>query len=333
MELNDFLKSINSKKLFVLNDTNTLLYCSPFLDLNLQENTLTLEPGENTKSLASCEEIWDYLQINGADRSSILLNIGGGVITDLGGFAASLYQRGISFIHIPTSLLAMVDAAIGGKTGVDFKHLKNYIGNFSGAEHILICPTFLNTLPHNEWLNGWAEAIKHALIAKADLLPILIKQIKSNPNSISLPLLQSICEIKNEIVQKDPFEKNIRKSLNFGHTIGHALESYFLKTNQPIPHGLAVVAGMLMESFISKEQNKDFKAFESIREALQLFPRISFNFSDCRKIALLTLKDKKNTDSTINLTLLTAIGQYKINCSVDLNCIQQSLESYCNNEY
>lgn len=331
-ELNKHLISYAERSIFVLADENTYDSCFSKLPVLKNAISIVLPAGEGTKSLNSCELIWDFLQKNGANRNSLFVNLGGGVITDLGGFSASLYQRGIAFIHIPTSLLAMVDASIGGKTGIDFQHLKNYIGNFTPAHEILICPDFLDTLPQKEWLNGWAESIKHALIADEALLTALNQQLKNNPYQIQKELLKSICNIKLDIVNADPKEEHIRKGLNFGHTIGHALESFFLKKDQPISHGLAVVAGMMMESKISQQTNDSFVDFEKVRNALTYFPRIEFNIEECSEIARLTLKDKKNTNGMINFTTLTSIGQFKIDSTVDLRVILSVLENYCKNE-
>jgi 3-dehydroquinate synthase len=331
-ELNDHLISFSERKIFVIADENTFLKC--FVKLPSLKNVpiLVLAPGEEIKSLISCELIWDFLQENNADRKSLLINIGGGVITDLGGFAASLYQRGIDFIHIPTSLLAMVDAAIGSKTGIDFKHLKNYIGNFTPAKNILICPDFLTTLPREEWTNGWSEAIKHALIADRELLNKIYEQIILAPQSISLELLQRSCKIKIDLVEIDPYEEGKRKALNFGHTIGHALESFFLKIGKPIPHGLAIAAGMMMESDISQLKNNGFTDFQKVQDVLNFFPRIEYKIEDCGEIAQLTLKDKKNQNGVINFTTLNAIGQFKIDTSVEIPLIEQVLVNYCKNE-
>lgn len=331
-ELNEYLISFAERKIVVLVDQNTHSACQPLLPFLNSASVLVLEPGEKTKSLSSCEKIWDFLQKNEADRKSLFINLGGGVITDLGGFASSLYQRGIDFIHIPTSLLAMVDAAIGGKTGIDLKHLKNYIGNFTPALNILICPDFLATLPNEEWLNGWAESIKHALIADKTLLDRINVQINANPYAIRIDLLQSICKIKLDVVAADPEEKNTRKSLNFGHTIGHALESFFLFKGEPIPHGLAIAAGMIMESKISLLKNNGFKDIEKVNEVLKYFPRIDYKIEDCQAIAQLTLKDKKNVNGEINFTTLESIGQFKIDTTVGIQIVQQVIENYCKNE-
>lgn len=331
-ELNNHLNSFSGREIFILADENTYSNCLPLLSALNNTLSLVLEAGERTKSLNSCEKIWDFLQKNGANRNSLLINLGGGVITDLGGFAASLYQRGIDFIHIPTSLLAMVDASIGGKTGIDFQHLKNYIGNFTPAIEILICPDFLGTLPKEEWFNGWSESIKHALIADEALLTTINQQINKNPFQISLALLQRICKIKSDIVDHDPKEQHIRKALNFGHTIGHALESFFLIKGQPIPHGLAVAAGMIIESSISQQVNSAFVDLPIVLNTLNYFPRIDFKFEDCAAIAKLTLKDKKNANGIINLTTLKRIGQYKIDSEIALPIVHQALENYCKYE-
>ena len=317
--LSDFLFSqYKSCKIFVLTDENTNKYCFPVLAKSLSnhfefviiENT----SGEQNKNIESCIAIWNQLSNAGADKNSLLINLGGGVITDIGGFVASTYLRGIDFINIPTSLIGIVDAAIGGKNGVDLNAIKNQIGTINFPEMVFIHPPFLKTLIDRHFKNGLAEIFKHGLIADKKLWTILYS-IDINRDSISTILANAI-EVKNNIVIEDPYEKGNRKILNFGHTVGHALESCFLNSDNSLLHGEAVVAGMIMETWLSEMHNglsKD-EANEITNKLFSLFVKHDFerlNFEDVLKY----LKhDKKNYDNRIIFSLLNSIG----NCSWDI---------------
>ncbi len=252
--LNELISGLQPSKVFAVVDDHTAKWCLPQIGFAPDiTGTITIPSGEHHKTLDSCELIWSSLAAAGADRSTIILNIGGGMVCDLGGFAACCYQRGIRFAHIPTSLLAMADASIGGKTGVDFKGFKNYIGRFEAPAFIWIDPSFLKTLPSQEIKDGLAEVIKHAIIGSPQLWEILagaddFEAIDWNE------LLQANIPVKKQIVEQDPLERGIRKTLNFGHTIGHALESYFLLTATPHSHGQAITLGMMAESRIARLQ-------------------------------------------------------------------------------
>jgi 3-dehydroquinate synthase len=231
-EINRFLKEKANiySKLFILVDENTLKYCYPQLvdciPAFKHAEIIELESGEASKNIEVCSQIWATLSDFKADRQSIIINLGGGVIGDMGGFIASVFKRGIRFINIPTTLLSQVDASIGGKVGVDLNNFKNEIGLFCNPLAVFIDPTFLNTLDKRQLLSGFAEIIKHALIADADYLQ-KVKQTDSNDIENFQDLIETSIHIKNKIVQEDPFEKNNRKALNFGHTIGHAIETFF----------------------------------------------------------------------------------------------------------
>ena len=222
---------------------------------NIDAILIEIPSGEEHKNLEKCQLIWNALSSHHFDRNSLLINLGGGVVGDMGGFAASTYKRGIDFIQIPTSLLAMVDASVGGKLGIDFAYLKNQIGVFNNPKAVLINPVFLNSLPNNQLLSGFAEVVKHALIEDK----CYWKEITTTPlekmNWESI-ILQSIV-IKNNIVTQDPLEKGERKKLNFGHTFGHAIESFYLKLGKPILHGEAISLGMILESNLSKINNEE----------------------------------------------------------------------------
>tara|TARA_B100000683_G_scaffold111060_1_gene109402 strand:- start:4027 stop:5028 length:1002 start_codon:yes stop_codon:yes gene_type:complete len=297
------------KQLAILVDENTKRDCLPiFLKAtNIDAILIEIPSGEEHKNLEKCQLIWNLLSSYHFDRNSLLINLGGGVVGDMGGFAASTYKRGIDFIQIPTSLLAMVDSSVGGKLGVDFAYLKNQIGVFNNPKAVLINPVFLNSLPKNQLLSGFAEVVKHALIADKRYW----KEIKITPlekmNWESI-ILQSVI-IKNIIVTQDPLEKGERKKLNFGHTFGHAIESFYLKLGKPVLHGEAISLGMILESNLSKINNE---------EKLEIASFISNTFSIPKKPPLRALlewmkSDKKNRKEKINFTLLNGIGSSIIN--------------------
>ena len=238
-ELHSFLATNKYTQVFILVDENTLEHCLPLLP-NFDYQIIKIESGERNKNIETCQKIWQNLLNNNADRKALLINLGGGVISDMGGFCASTYKRGIDFINIPTTLLAMVDATIGGKTGIDFGFQKNMIGLFSLAKTVLIDATFLKTLNYRQIKSGKAEMLKHGLIANEQHFTQIISSAIPN-----LDLIKASIAIKQEIVSTDPFEKGIRKSLNFGHTLGHALEAYYLANNLDILHGEAIAQGMI----------------------------------------------------------------------------------------
>ncbi len=272
------------------------------------ENSLIIEipSGEENKNISTCIIIWEKLTQNQFDRNSLLINLGGGVIGDIGGFCASTYKRGIDFIQIPTTLLAMVDASVGGKVGLDFKDLKNQIGVFNNPKSVMINPEFLQTLPENELKSGFAEVVKYALIADKDLW----NKINSVPfeNLVLEEIIATSVEIKNNIVLSDPLEKDERKKLNFGHTYGHAIESYYLEKGTPILHGEAVFIGMILEvelSSISEEIKQEIKNFILSNFSLPFTPKKSDILSNLAN-------DKKNKEGKINFSLLNKLGDGSI---------------------
>ena len=294
-------------KVAILVDENTKRNCLP--KLPQLENSIIIEvtSGEINKSISSCNYIWEQLSEHNFDRDSLLINLGGGVIGDMGGFAASTYKRGIDFIQVPTTLLAMVDASVGGKLGVDFNGLKNQIGLFNNPESVLIFPEFLETLPENQLKSGYAEVVKHALISDNNLWEKIISVPFNEMNWGEI--IETSINIKNKIVLSDPYEKGERKKLNFGHTFGHAVESYYLEKGTPILHGEAVLMGILLEveiSLVSQEQNNEIKNYILSNFSLPFTPKKS-------DLLPFLMNDKKNKVGKINFSLLTNIG----NCSVD----------------
>lgn len=311
--LNLFIKNNNFSSIYILVDTNVNEYCLPILLPNIATSVpieiVEIEDGEVQKNIEICVQLWQLLLDYGADKKSLLINLGGGVISDLGGFVASTFKRGISFINIPTTLLAMVDASIGGKNGIDFGVLKNQIGTITNPELVLIYPKFLETLPQNQLLSGFAEMLKHALIADDyhwNELKIL-KEI--NFNSVESYIKKSI-EIKQNITIQDPTEQNQRKLLNFGHTLGHAIESFCMENNQEITHGHAIAIGMQLESYISYQLNYlTFNDFWEIYSCLNsLYSSIFFTDENIINIIEMMKFDKKNSHGKVKLALINKIG-------------------------
>ncbi len=333
--LNEYVSKNNYSSIFILVDTlsneHCLDYFLPFLSTDLKIEIIEFENGETNKNIETCVQIWTVLTEYGADRKSLILNLGGGVVTDLGGFVASTYKRGIDFINIPTTLLAMVDASIGGKNGVDLGNLKNQIGVINNPKMVLIDTNFLDTMPENEMRSGLAEMIKHGLIADKQYFEKFVKLTEIDNSHLDLLIHESIV-IKNTIVLQDPTENGIRKALNFGHTLGHAIESFFLehKTKKKLLHGEAIAIGMILESFISKEKGLVSKQeYDQIKSLIQnLFGTIKINLEEIDSILELMIHDKKNEYGKIQFSLLDGIGNIKINQFVDNDMIINSFEDY-----
>ncbi|MDB4126510.1 3-dehydroquinate synthase [Flavobacteriales bacterium] len=294
-------------KVAILVDENTMRDC--LFKLPQIENALIIEikSGEEYKNISTCNFIWEQLTINNFDRNALLINLGGGVIGDMGGFCATTYKRGLEFIHIPTTLLAMVDASVGGKLGIDFKGFKNQIGLFNNPKAVLISSEFLETLAESELKSGFAEVVKHALISDNSLW----LKLKNTPFTDLdwEDIIDTSVQIKNKIVLADPFEKGERKKLNFGHTFGHAIESYYLEKRIPISHGEAVFMGMILEtkiSDLSETEKNEIKNYILSDFSLPCTPKKS-------NLHKFLINDKKNQNGKINFTLLNGIG----NCSFD----------------
>ncbi len=294
-------------KVGILVDENTKRDCLKKLPKIPGVLIIEIESGEKNKTIDSCNFIWHRLTNNNFDRNSLLINLGGGVIGDMGGFCASTYKRGINFIQIPTTLLAMVDASIGGKVGVNTHDLKNQIGLFSNPNSVIINPAFLETLSTDQLKSGFAEVIKHVLISNQ-----MLWQDISNSSFEELDwrhIIETSIKIKNEIVLKDPKENNERKKLNFGHTYGHAIESYYLKKGNPILHGEAIFMGIILEtelSSLSLEEKNQIKNYILSNFQLPHYPSKS-------ELLNFIWNDKKNLKERINFSLLKAIGS----CTVD----------------
>lgn len=331
--LNEFLQRKNYSKIFILVDENTHEYCLPILLGNLETDLafeiLEVEAGEEMKNIQTANQLWEILTEMQADRKALMINLGGGVITDMGGFVASTYKRGIEFMNIPTTLLSMCDASIGGKTGIDLMHYKNMVGTFTFPEQIFVYPKFLETLPFKELRSGFAEMLKHGLIADKIHWESLLQIQKLDAESI-IPHITVSMKIKEEVVQKDFQEKNIRKTLNFGHTIGHAAESLFLNQGNPVLHGEAVAMGMIAETRLALLEGliREEDADDIIVGIRKYYPYLDISDFTDEEISDLLLNDKKNTDRAVNFSLVSGIG----NCTFDQQCspknILQALKFY-----
>lgn len=331
-QLGKFLtKNYSGKKIFILVDENTKTACLPFISDHVpalkEAAILEIESGEKNKSISTCEKLWTRLTEKSADRSTLLMNLGGGVIGDVGGFIASTYMRGIDFINIPTTLLSMVDASSGGKNGINFSGLKNQVGTFTKPAAVFISPSFLKTLPERELKSGFAEVIKHALIADKEKWNEL-KQVESFTDLNWEQLISHSVSIKNKIVNADFKERNKRKTLNFGHTVGHALESYSAKHHpDPLKHGEAILFGMIAEIFLSQKVLgfPEHEADEVISFLQKHIRHFSGNI-DTDGIMELILADKKNEQRAVNFVLLSKVGEPVINQRPDVKLVREAVE-------
>lgn len=318
-------------KVFVLVDDQTEKYCLPLLSKTLFDvHVIRIKSGEEHKTLDTLQYIWNELFAKQANRQCALINLGGGMVGDIGGFAAATYKRGIDFIQVPTTLLAMVDSSVGGKTGIDFNGIKNSIGAIQQPASVIIQPDFLNTLPPRELLNGFAEMLKHGLIADSNYWEKLFSIHELNVASIA-PFIGGSIKIKASVVKKDPLETGWRKVLNFGHTIGHAIEAYSLAHDKhPLKHGEAVAIGMICEAFLSKEvAGLSGRELRVISEFILLhYPKYSLRNIFSQELIALMRQDKKNTDDGINFTLLKRIGKATINHTCSESKIALALNYY-----
>jgi 3-dehydroquinate synthase len=328
-DLFPLLSEYHDGKIFLVTETrvNSLwLHQNPYF---LKIPKIILQAGEENKKLSSVASVWEFLSNGQADRKSLLINIGGGMLTDLGGFAATTFKRGIDFINVPTTLLSQVDASVGGKTGFNFNGLKNEIGTFHEPKVVVIYPPFLQTLDKFNFLSGYAEMIKHGLIhAPEHLQELMYFNLENIDYSGIQELIRHSVEVKKYFVTNDPFEKNIRKALNFGHTIGHAIESLAMEQSRTVLHGTAVAWGIMAELFLSSE-NCGFPETETRRISKWisgLYGKISFIPSDYDRLFELMKHDKKNESNRINFTLLSGIGHFEINQNCQKELILKSLQ-------
>jgi 3-dehydroquinate synthase len=333
--LNTLLAKNNYSKIFVIVDRITHEYCLTQLLQQLETETaievIEIEAGEENKHIETCLGVWNALSELDADRKSVVLNLGGGVVTDLGGFVASTFRRGIDYINIPTSLLAMVDASVGGKNGVDLGHLKNQIGLINTPKMVLINTLFLDTLSSIELRSGLAEMLKHGLIRDQKHWQELTELKDLTLNDLDRLIYDSVL-IKKTVVELDPFERKERKTLNFGHTLGHAIESYFLTepSKTKLLHGEAIAIGMILACYISEKQlgfpTKDTVIIKDY--LIKLYGKITFSKDDIAAVIELLKFDKKNEHGNINFVLLEAISQPKVDCLVENELIYNAFEYY-----
>jgi 3-dehydroquinate synthase len=333
-DLKSSIISLSLSEVYVVTDDLCYTHCLPaILKSQIVEanNIFVIPHGEENKTAETYLKGIDFLSERYATRSATILNIGGGITTDLGGFISSTYKRGISFVNIPTSLMAMVDAANGGKVGVNHKNLKNYIGSFLEPNHVVIYPPFLSTLPKAEILSGFAEVLKHGLIADK----LYWDTIKNeNPEQMSndswLNIIQKSIAIKNSIVSSDSKEKGVRKTLNYGHTVGHAIETHLLNNGTSISHGQAVAAGMITEGLIANHLNQlsNDELTDVITHINKLFGKLDLNSSDVAPLVSLMRFDKKNSEDHIEMALLNGIGNCNYGVVVEDILIEQYLTTY-----
>jgi 3-dehydroquinate synthase len=311
-------------QVFILVDEESERHCLPSLQRTLFDTkVIKIKSGEAHKNIQTTQFIWNELIKSEADKHAVMINLGGGVIGDIGGFAASTYKRGIDFINVPTTLLAMVDSSIGGKLGIDYADVKNSIGMIKNPAGVYINPIFLTTLPERELRNGFAEMIKHGLIADEDYWSKILNVQRISVEEI-VPLISGSLKIKMQIVKKDPEEKSTRKLLNYGHTIGHAIEAYSLiKDKHPLKHGECIAIGMICESYLSKEfSGLSGRELRAVTEVISKhYQKYSLRNILSPELIKFMRQDKKNTLHQINFTLLKRIGK----AGIDYTCSDQQI--------
>ncbi|MDG1572987.1 3-dehydroquinate synthase [Robiginitalea sp. M366] len=331
--LKDHLRQHAYSKVFLLVDSHTEKDCLPRLKVLLPEAAgwpvFSIPAGEPHKHIHTCLEVWKALSAQGADRKSLLINLGGGVVTDLGGFVAATYMRGIPFIHIPTTLLSMVDASVGGKTGVDLEGLKNQVGVIVQPEMVWIESGFLATLPEREVRSGFAEMLKHGLICDA---PYWDSLRALEAPATDMEQIRHSVELKNRVVLEDPNERNVRKILNFGHTLGHAIETYFLghPSREALLHGEAIAVGMVLEAFLSIAAcGLDPATCADIKTTiLRIYGQPAILKEDEAPILKLLVHDKKNAGGRVLFTLLENAGVARFDCEVPAESLHQAFQYY-----
>lgn len=331
-DLAAFIRKLSFDGLFILCDENTNSYCFPAIEAIPEIRSAekwVIPAGDDHKKIESLAKVWQFLSENGANRKSLLINLGGGMLTDLGGFAAATFKRGIRFINIPTTLLGAVDASVGGKTGINFNGLKNEIGVFAPAIAVLINAKFFTSLDTVNILSGYAEMLKHALLNSGeDLNQILSFDLESIDYARLNDLVLESIKVKERIVTGDPEERGIRKALNLGHTFGHAFESLSYELNSPIPHGYAVAWGTVCELYLSSlklgfDKNTLFSVFRFVKDHYGLFPMGCEHY---KRLYELMLHDKKNEHSIVNFTLLKEVGNIVINQTANQQEIEEAID-------
>lgn len=332
-ELVSALSECEHDKLFVLTDTTTLELCMPVLQkfyCMKEAHIITIPATDSHKDIESLMMVWKGLQEGGASRHSCMINLGGGMVTDLGGFAASTFKRGINFINIPTTLLAMVDASVGGKTGINFGGLKNEVGVFNDSKFVILDTEFLTTLDAENICSGYAEMLKHGLISTEAMWEELVSFDLDKPDLKQLQrMVGDSVKVKERIVEQDPHEQGIRKALNLGHTFGHAFESWALK-RKPILHGYAVAFGLIPELYLSvaKTGFPTEKMRQTVNFIKEFYGTLDITCDDYDELIELMHHDKKNQNGIINFTMLGGIGDIRINQTATTEEIKEALDFF-----
>lgn len=333
-ELGKIISKYPKDKLFLITEQNSHRLCVPQINQTsgFEYFKIVVIPyGEENKKLSSVEKIWQFLSENGADRKSLVVNLGGGMLTDVGSFAASTIKRGMDFVNIPTTLLAQVDASVGGKTGFNFNGLKNEIGVINQPAAVLIDTRFLRTIDTQNFISGYAEMIKHGLIASTDHLEEVRNFNLLNPDlEVLRGIIARSVAIKDNFVFQDPNERNIRKALNFGHTIGHAFESFALDSDHPILHGYAVAYGMIAELYLSHKvcHLPEYVLNELSAWLISVYGKFPIETDQFETLFQFMTHDKKNEGARINFTLIPSVGEVAINQNCDKNLIFDALEHF-----
>jgi|AntAceMinimDraft_14_1070370.scaffolds.fasta_scaffold02658_4 3-dehydroquinate synthase len=325
----------NYRRIFIITDENVKELCLPVFKQKLPavniDGIITISSGEENKSIQQLTFIWSELTRHNVDRDDLIINLGGGVVTDIGGMAAATFKRGLKFINFPTTLLGMVDAAIGGKTGIDFEGFKNQVGIFVNSSCVIVDPVFLKTLDKKQWQSGFAEVLKYGLIMDKELWQKLEGNNYNEVEDWNMVIIKAARD-KIDLVRFDTFEKGIRKNLNFGHTIGHALESFYMKSENPVTHGMAIAAGMICEAWISsKIFNIGCVCLNTIVNMIDNnFNRFDFTEADIPMIMQLMKQDKKVRGNKQNFSLLRKLGKAVHEIEVDNDQVIQSIKFYIN---
>lgn len=330
--LDNFIKTHHYSNVFILTDRNTSTHCLPVLHAAVPRlqgcDIIEVDPGEENKNIDFCVGIWKMMLDFGADRQSLLVNLGGGVVTDMGGFAASTFKRGIDFVQVPTTLLSQVDASVGGKTGIDMDNVKNIIGTFTQPKAVFIATKFLETLANRQLVSGFAELIKHGLIADSAFYSAVKEK---DAAAMSMADIKHSVAIKNNVVTQDPHEKGLRKILNFGHTIGHAVEGYSLAHDRdPLLHGEAIAVGMICEGYLSRRLNglSEAALADIVATFRHHFSNYRLDNAIYEQLIALMKNDKKNAGDRIGFALLADIGTCDVDVFVEEGTIKESLDFY-----
>lgn len=333
--LEQLAAALNPSHTFILVDENTSVHVLPLLQAQspviASWSVICIPSGDTNKNLDTLVNVWQALERGNANRKSLLVNLGGGVVTDLGGFAGATFKRGIHILNVPTTLLSAVDAAVGGKTGINFNGFKNEIGSFHEADAVIISTCFLDTLPETERLSGYAEMLKHGLIDRnSDYNALLAYDILDADFNALLPLLEQSVNVKRRIVAEDPLEHGIRRALNLGHTVGHAFESLAMERKHPVPHGYAVAWGTLVELILStmKEGFPSEELQRFARYVLDHYGTFHIGCDDYPRLVELMRHDKKNLTEDINFTMLSGVGDVHIDRTATPEEIGAALDIY-----